>query len=66
MVSTGLGSADCLALAAEGAHLWAADIDLAAAEALLVRAAAAGADGYVPKDAFLSRWVLAQIESQRS
>lgn len=31
----GLGSADCLALAAEGAHLWAADIDLAAAEALV-------------------------------
>lgn len=41
----GLGSADCLALAAEGAHLWAADIDLAAAEALVPALTEAGGSG---------------------
>ncbi|MFD3953763.1 SDR family NAD(P)-dependent oxidoreductase [Streptomyces albidoflavus] len=41
----GLGSADCLALAAEGAHLWAADIDLAAAEALVPELTEVGGSG---------------------
>ncbi|MFD7868250.1 SDR family NAD(P)-dependent oxidoreductase [Streptomyces sp. NPDC059783] len=41
----GLGRADCLALAAEGAHIWAADLDLDAATALLPELEAAGGSG---------------------
>lgn len=41
----GLGRADCLALAAEGAHVWVADLDRAAAEELVPELAAAGGAG---------------------
>lgn len=41
----GLGRADCLALASEGAHVWATDIDVAAAEALVPELAAVGGSG---------------------
>lgn len=41
----GLGRADCLALAAEGAHVWAADIDVAAAETLVPELTTAGGSG---------------------
>lgn len=41
----GLGRADCLALAAEGAHIWAADIDVAAARTLIPELAEAGGSG---------------------
>ncbi|MGX1800038.1 SDR family NAD(P)-dependent oxidoreductase, partial [Streptomyces albidoflavus] len=41
----GLGRADCLALASEGAHIWAADIDVAAAESLVPELTEAGGSG---------------------
>ncbi|MGY3204876.1 SDR family NAD(P)-dependent oxidoreductase [Streptomyces sp. TE5632] len=41
----GLGRADCLALASEGAHVWAADLDVTAAEALVPELTAAGGSG---------------------
>ncbi|MEV6259979.1 SDR family NAD(P)-dependent oxidoreductase [Streptomyces sp. NPDC051784] len=41
----GLGRADCLALAAEGAHVWVADLDLDAAERLVPDLTTAGGSG---------------------